>query len=603
MIFDTSIRTTLLVFLITTSSILFPGFAKADAYADNHATKLVSGQWVYHLGDLPRNVETGKWDFSTVDWKITEAPSDITDRSGEQIVWFKVTLPEGSWRDPHLFISSVDLTFQVFQKNQQIYQFGNIDAEGSSQFEGWPWHIIRLPADYAQHEMYFRIFSDYPYIGMSGDIAVGDRFNLLNKVYSQGLTGLVFIVIILLVGVISTIMGTIKKDRIAATATGLLSFNLALMMFAENELSQLVLYEPLLWRYIAAFSYFLIPAFLAVIIRAWVKRERSLINSGVFYTSIGFTSIVALLSIFTSFNFINAYPWFDALFIALVLSLMFGSFNFFKKQGFPGLLMAFGVLALFTSLLIDMLSAHGVITWIGRTGQFGLVLFSLASLAIYLLQDWNQQAALYQLTENLESEVENRTVELRASQKKLERLAHEDFLTSLLNRRSFADKASLEISNAIRYQRPVSLLLLDIDHFKTVNDSYGHNAGDLVLKAIADSIRETCREGDLICRYGGEEFVVLLHATGSDQAQVLAKRLRKSINEIRVVSENLTISITASFGLACLDELKQNEDSVEKLLDQLLAAADQAMYQVKTSGRDAVKIHNLSEKVNRADFG
>jgi diguanylate cyclase (GGDEF)-like protein len=597
LIFDSLIRMTLLVFLITAFSVLYPVSAKAELPIDSTATKLVSSPWLYHLGDLPRDVETGKWNFDTANWKITASASDIPDRSGEQIVWFKVTLPEGSWRDPYLFISSVDLTLQVFHNNQQIYQFGHIDAKGSSHFEGWPWHIIRLPADYARHEMYFRIFSDYPYIGMSGDIALGERFNLLNKVYSQGLKGLIFIIIVLLVGVISTIMGTIKKDRVAATATGLLSFNLALMMFAENELSQIILYEPLLWRYIAAFSYFLIPAFLAVIIRAWVKCDRSLISSGVLFTSVGFTTIVALLSIFTSFNFVNAYPWFDALFIVLMLSLMFGYFDFFKQQGFLGLLMAFGVFALSTSLVIDMLSAHGLIAWIGRTGQFGLVLFSLASLAIYLVRDWNQQAALSQLTENLESEVEDRTIELRASQKKLERIAHEDFLTSLLNRRSFANQATIEISNAIRYQRPVSLLLFDVDHFKTVNDSYGHNVGDLVLRAIANSIRATCREGDLICRYGGEEFVVLLHATESDQARGLVKRLRESINEIKVFSEDQTISITASFGLACLDDLKQNEVCAEKLLEQLLAAADQAMYQVKTSGRDAVKSYKLLEPV------
>jgi diguanylate cyclase (GGDEF)-like protein len=597
LIFALSIRTAVLVFLVTTSSILFPELAKAEPQVDSTATELVNAQWLYHWGDLPRNVEVDKWNFDEADWKITPSPSEIPGRQDEKIVWLKVTLPAGSWRDPYLYINSVDLTLQIFQKSGQIYQFGYIDIEGNSQFEGWPWHIIRLPADYAQHEMYFRIFSDYPYIGISGGIAIGERFDLLNAVQGQGLAGLIFVVIVLLVGVISTIMGTIKKDRIAAIATGLLSFNLALMMFAENTLSQVVLYEPLLWRYIAAFSYFLIPAFLAIIIRAWVKSEKSLIISGVLFTSLGFTTTVALLSIFTSFNFVNAYPWFDALFIALVLSLMIGCFNLFKQQGFSGLLMAFGIFTLFASLVIDMMSAHGMITWIGRTGQFGLVLFSLASLAIYLVQDWKQQAALDQLTENLEFEVEERTAELRASQRQLERMAHEDFLTSLLNRRSFADRAFVEISNAIRYERPVSLLLFDIDHFKIVNDSYGHNVGDLVLKAIADSIRETCREGDLICRYGGEEFVVLLHATESGQAQVLAKRLRKSINEIKVISENQTISITASFGLACLDELKQNDDSVEELLEQLLVAADQAMYLVKTSGRDALKIHILSEQV------
>lgn len=89
------------------------------------------------------------------------------------------------------------------------------------------------------------------------------------------------------------------------------------------------------------------------------------------------------------------------------------------------------------------MSTQEFITWIRRTGQFGLVLFSLTSLTIYLVQDWNQQTVLHQFTENLESEVEDRTIELRANQKKLEPMTLEDFLTLLLNRRSFANQAIL----------------------------------------------------------------------------------------------------------------------------------------------------------------
>lgn len=594
--FKTSIR---IAFILLISSISATSSAESvagDLNDRNSVTKLNSANWFYHWGDLPKKIKTDQWDFEKSAWWHTNSPSEIPGRHNEKIVWLKITLPEGEWRDPHLFIESVDLTLQVFHKNLQIYQFGSIDADGNSRFEGWPWHIIRLPDDYASHSLYFRIFSDYPYIGLSGDIAIGERFDLLNSVYSQGLTGLFFILIVLLVGIISTIMGTIKKDRLAAMATGLLSFDLALMMFAENTLSQLVWFNPLFWRYVAAFSYFLIPAFLAVIIYAWVKCKRPFISGCVFAITLTFSAMVALLSIFTEFSFVNAYPWFDVLFILLVVTLMFGCFRHFKSQGILGLVMAFGILALFGSLMLDMLSAHEFIDWIGRAAQSGLVLFTLASLTIYLVQDWKQQIALGTLTEHLESEVDERTAELRASQRQLERMAHEDFLTLLLNRRSFSEQALTEISNAIRFQRPVSLLLFDIDHFKNVNDQYGHNAGDLVLKAIADSTRKTCREGDLICRYGGEEFVVLLHATDSAQAQILAKRLRQNINETSVISNHKTIRITASFGLVCLKEIDPTEESAEKLLEQLLAAADKAMYQIKMSGRDAIKVTNISSQ-------
>ena len=157
--------------------------------------------------------------------------------------------------------------------------------------------------------------------------------------------------------------------------------------------------------------------------------------------------------------------------------------------------MIMGILALFISSILDMLSAHGLITWLGRTGQWGLTLFTLASLAIYLVRDWQQQAALKSLTENLESQVHIRTAELKASQHELQKLAREDYLTKLLNRRAFTEAAVTEVANAIRHQRPISLLLFDLDHFKDVNDIYGHAVGDIVLKEVAAISKEVCRNG------------------------------------------------------------------------------------------------------------
>jgi len=260
------------------------------------------------------------------------------------------------------------------------------------------------------------------------------------------------------------------------------------------------------------------------------------------------------------------------------------------------MLMAFGVLTLFVSLMLDMMSAYGVIDWIGRAGQWGLVIFALTSLAIYLLQDWQQQKDLNMLTLHLESEVQVRTQELKSSEEKLKQLAREDCLTLLLNRRAFAEQAVTEISIAIRQQSALSLILFDIDHFKDINDTYGHSTGDRVLKAIASVTRETCRESDFICRYGGEEFVVLLRASGSIQAPILAARLRQAINNIEVkANDDQLISITASFGLVCVDNLGSVKQPAGDLLERLLCAADQVMYKVKVSGRDGVRVHNLIE--------
>jgi len=570
------------------------GPIQANSVEGDLNKEVITSGWFYHWGDLPKSAPSGQWDFDGGHWQSAESPSAIPGRQDEKIVWLKITLPSNSWHDPHLFISSVDLTLQAFLGNNLIYQFGHIDDEGNSRFEGWPWHLIRLPVDYSQHSLYFRVFSDYSDIGLAGEVVVGERFELLNDVYQRGYTGLVFILILLIVGIISTIMGTIKKDGYVAISTGLLSFNLALMMFAENELSQLVWFDPLNWRYIAAFSYFLIPVFLAIVMRSW-SRETSLISRWVLAVSTLFIASVALLSALTQFNAVYAYPYFDLLFIVLVLSLTVSCFWLIPRRGLRELLMVFGILALFVSLMLDMMSAHGVIDWIGRMGQWGLIIFALTSLGIYLLQDWQQQKDLQVLTMHLDSEVQARTQALRSSQKELEKLAREDFLTSLLNRRAFAEQAEAEIVRAIRQQAALSLILFDIDHFKDINDNHGHSIGDLVLKAIAAATKEACRGSDLICRYGGEEFVVLLSATDSKQAQILAARLRQAINNIEVRNrDDEIITITASFGLVYLDDLSDVKEHAGQLLERLLCAADQVMYEVKTTGRDGVRTNELT---------
>jgi len=583
-----------LQFLFVSVLLIESSYAATDSQSLNNQP--VDSAWYYHLGDL-NIAHDGSWQTEEVIWYKTESPETFSDRSTEKIVWIKTDLPSGDWRDPYLFISSVDLTLQVFFKGKMIYYFGEIDKDGNSQFEGWPWHAIPLPKDYDAESLYFRVYSDYPFIGLAGDIQIGNRFELLEQIYQGGAAGLLFVLMVLIIGVISTAIGLIKKDRKAAISTGVLSFNLSLMMFAENELSQVAYYDPLFWRYIAAFTYFLIPALLAIVISAWVKDKSPFVARSVRNVSFIFFFGVAGLSYFSDFNFVNAYPPFDVLFILLVTTLLFGYVDKFRVLGVPGILMACGVVALFGSLLIDMLNAHGFISWIGHVGQWGLILFTLASFLIYLVQDWHQQIDLSELTDKLETKVMKRTEQLQASEEKLKCLAREDYLTKLLNRRAFTEMAKDVIAQAGIEQKPLSLVLFDLDLFKRVNDQYGHRVGDLVLKAIADVIRQTCREGELICRFGGEEFVVLLPATNATFAQTLVKRLRSSISEMEVIENGEPIKVTASFGLISLSENLISHRSPEAILERLLAEADKIMYEAKEAGRDEIKFLELRDVV------
>jgi len=167
--------------------------------------------------------------------------------------------------------------------------------------------------------------------------------------------------------------------------------------------------------------------------------------------------------------------------------------------------------------------------------------------------------------------------EIRLQNQKLQDLATLDPLTSCLNRRAFFERAEPALRIAERHGQPLSCIMLDIDHFKSVNDRHGHAVGDLAIQMVSDILRSTARAGDLVCRYGGEEFCVLLPLAGYDGAVALAERIRMTVMTTTVAA----ISVTSSFGVATLTE--GIEDAHE-----LLNCADQALYAAKRSGRNRV---------------
>lgn len=160
-------------------------------------------------------------------------------------------------------------------------------------------------------------------------------------------------------------------------------------------------------------------------------------------------------------------------------------------------------------------------------------------------------------------------------------LARTDHLTGLNNRRAFYEIAGPVWSSGIRSNRDVSVILLDIDHFKMLNDDYGHAFGDRVLESVASNLKESAREGDVVARWGGEEFILLLPETNLSAAMALAERLRVSISGMRFGHGQTQQSITASFGVV------QRAESC-LTVDELTSRADKCLYQAKSEGRNRV---------------
>ena len=166
--------------------------------------------------------------------------------------------------------------------------------------------------------------------------------------------------------------------------------------------------------------------------------------------------------------------------------------------------------------------------------------------------------------------------------KKASLLAHSDALTGVKNRSTFDESLEREINLSQRHGQDFTMLIVDIDHFKKVNDTYGHSSGDEVLKTVAQNIQSCIRTTDMLFRYGGEEFVILLANSDCEKSYVIADRILESVRAIDLKIKEQTLDLSVSIGLACLNV----QDNSQSLFNR----ADTAMYAAKNDGRDQINV-------------
>jgi diguanylate cyclase (GGDEF)-like protein len=199
----------------------------------------------------------------------------------------------------------------------------------------------------------------------------------------------------------------------------------------------------------------------------------------------------------------------------------------------------------------------------------------------------------YRLPRQIEEQIAARTKMLKASLENMKQLKkhHEsmsmlDELTGLYNRRYFYMQIEATLARAKRFRQPLCLLVLDLDYFKAINDSYGHGFGDIVLKDVANSLREEIRESDILVRFGGEEFVITFTDIDRKKSKFFAERIKKRVALLRWKVKGQEVKITTSIGVHCLVEEALEQGNFD--IDALLSYADQALYAAKAGGRNRV---------------
>ena len=254
-----------------------------------------------------------------------------------------------------------------------------------------------------------------------------------------------------------------------------------------------------------------------------------------------------------------------AVLMTLVLVLSYGMFGLPARQA--RLLTLFSILGLAATMVWKSLTDP-------LRYPYGVEAIHLALAVIVLLAVSALSVRMGALREHLRIQ----KLELEASLERIRLLATQDELTSLVNRRHMLALLRAEQARHMRTAQPLSLILLDLDYFKRVNDTYGHQAGDAVLKGFADAARGTLRSSDVLSRWGGEEFLLMLPDTGEDEAERCMERMRQGLAYVTFTSVAPDLKITFSAGLSACRAGESLEAAIER--------ADQALYAAKAQGRN-----------------
>jgi diguanylate cyclase (GGDEF)-like protein len=682
-----------------------------------------------------------------------------------------------------LYIFSVDLIVQVWQGDRQIYQFGEFDAQGRGKFAGWPWHAITLPPDHQDRPLYFRIYSNYIDIGLWGEVAVMEPESLVPYILKNSLKSLIVAGMCGFLALLAAMFAFVRKGDQGFSGITLFASSSAILLFAGTDASQLLWHQPLVWDYLEAGSYYMVPVALGVMLAQWLGPKPAPLLKRLWQLHLLYLALALGASLLGLVTLASTYPVFDGLFLVSLIIMSAMTLSGIRRMsgGQKLLLAVFGVYCLL--LIVDMAVAHGFLPWVRVPLSWGVLLFLLAVVSISVGHYRHMQIQLEHMNTRLEQEVSERTAKAEAltlrerrrvtlltfeNEKNrlsddvvaglhscaslnqamgllalelpdltsplrgalyqpdalctylpedcwrrvvswgygpdlsshnpnskpelqpgpssrplpetfdgllnlppptrlfadirdlpaddtdlpatlhslclwinlqkaesgihtigvllldipeyfaantteygiarlcfsmdqiiqkigltlsgvllrddLQRFSYEDALTGLHNRRYFDRLIKHEMAVCQRSQRPLTLLIADVDHFKRFNDDYGHEAGDLVLQRIASELAPAFRESDVVCRYGGEEFVVLMAGASNDQAREKAEALCKRVQGIKLEHEGVALqTLTVSVGIASWPD-----SSAEP--EKLIGLADKALYQAKQNGRNRVEV-------------
>ncbi len=548
----------------------------------------------------------GEWDFY---WKQLLEPSDFQSSPSPQITgrlvfpgfWNEYTLDgkeleEDGYATFRLIITipdqdiryglkfyEMETAYRVWVNGKPAVQCGKVGKSREDMIPSWKRYEYYFQPGSEKVELVLQMSNYYHRRGGPEESILFGPEKLMRSYTQQKIAVELFLLgSILIMAVYHLILYFLRKKDTPPLYFALLCIIVGLRIPLSGEKLVYEVFPSIPWVIATKIEYLNLVLIIPFVAMFFYSLYSDVI-SGYFIRAINAVSIfMFLIILFTRANMYThtAIP-IEIVLVVLGIYVMYSLVRAILHKQEGAAIVLVGMLFFFLFGINDILYNNLVINtaYLAPVGLF-LMLFSQA--VVLSLRFTRAMETTEILSHDLEKQVADRTRELSSEREKLEKMAREDFLTGLFNRRYVMEILENEIKRYRRHGISFSILMMDLDHFKNINDTWGHPSGDRVLHSVGDTLKTGLRSTDIVGRIGGEEFLVILPYTNGNSAMIVAEKIRKDMRKLIFTEGDDNYSITASIGVA---NVEANDTDSERIIIR----ADRALYRAKEKGRDCVE--------------
>lgn len=536
----------------------------------------LNGEWKYHEGDLLVAEDKAElWLQSAIandqEWKSFDFPHQPPLSVNTNVVWLTTTLPKGQYISPLLFFTTTEQSFRVYLDKKMIYQYGDLQYKRFSY--GMSWHMVALPEEYEGKNLTFQMYSNYPdrlgiFDRMMLDDSVRQTIRLFqyDAMYVVAFPVTIFMILIM----ICYYLSMHKHYKLHVYAMIFFSF-FALWLVAASNTKLLFLNFPVIWWYLLLLSVYSMPIFLNLTVYEVIEdnKKKKIKLVVAYYIVLALIAIIGECIGLSTMNYLLSPFYISGGIVQSYVAYQLAVSAYRGNEDSKVLLI--GLMGLPLAALYDGLGAHfRIVPWVTHVTPLGIFAFAFFILRI-LSYNVRKEQELTDLALNLQDEI---AVVTQKSQI--------DDLTKCYNRNKFNEALEKEVALSSHNASPLSMLMIDIDFFKRINDTYGHDIGDEVLIRFTEVIRTKLDKRHIFIRYGGEEFIILCRDSDKEEASQLAELIRRTVEDSILLEDE---KITCSIGVSQWRNTGTNNGN-------FLKRSDLALYAAKNRGRNKVIVED-----------